>query len=100
MLTAEEYARYQSFKSISEFGGILDPEAFKQARKAKFAPWLPAVLAPFARICDDGSSAVPKSVYSDRAKEHAMRWILSITAGFCLAAASSTARSRRTRSTC
>src|SRR5262249_28864092 len=39
---------------------------------------------------------MPASVYLDRAKENAMRWILSITAGVCLATASSTARSAQT----
>ena len=55
MLTSEEYERYNSFKAISEFGRELEPEEFKELRKAKFRMWLPAVIEPYARICDYGA---------------------------------------------
>jgi hypothetical protein len=39
---------------------------------------------------------MPASVYPDRAKENAMRWIMSITVAVYLAAAPSTVRSAQT----
>lgn len=55
MLTPEEYERYHSFKALGEFGREMTPAEFKERRKAKFRGWLPAVLAPYPRICDYGA---------------------------------------------
>ncbi len=57
MFSAEEYTRYNAIKTEIQFGKALDAAAFRQLRKSKFQPWLPAILAPYRSIGDYGSGS-------------------------------------------